>query len=117
MSAWSGWGLREIVRAHRHSPETLSRGGKDRVADGRRNRGHAGFTDPSRRGMARYEMDFDHRHFVDAQDIVLVEVGLLHAAAVDRDLAFQRRAQSIYDPALNLLLHSSRVHYLAAIDG
>ena len=60
-------------------------------------------------------MNFDLRHLVDPEHIVLMEVALLHAAAVDRDRPFQRRRETECDAALNLLLDAGGIHYLAAI--
>src|SRR5262245_10463316 len=47
-------------------------------------------------------MDLDRRRLVDAQHSVIVEIRLLHAAFLDRDLAPQRGCQAEDQPALEL---------------
>ncbi len=47
-------------------------------------------------------MDVDGRRLVDAQHAVVVEIALLHAALVDRDLAIERRSQPEEETALQL---------------
>ena len=66
---------------------------------------------------ARHDVGFDHRHLVDSQRFVVVEVLLLHAAAIDRDVAAQRGAQAVNDAALDLLHHDRRIDDMPAIDG
>src|SRR2546430_10419190 len=49
---------------------------------------------------ARHDVDLHHRHLGQPEHAVVVEVALLHAALVDRDLAPQRRGQAGHDGAL-----------------
>ena len=74
----------------------------DRVAQRRRTGRAAGFADAARVLAALDDMHVDVRHLVDAQHAVIVEVGLLHAALLDRDLAVQRGGQAEDQPALQL---------------
>ena len=62
-------------------------------------------------------MNFDYRHLIDAQHIIAIEVLLLHAAAIDRDGAFQSGAEAVNYSTLQLLLDDMRVHDVPAIDG
>ena len=57
------------------------------------------------------------RRFVDAQDAIVVEIMLLDAAALQRDLAPQRGADAEDDAALDLRHDRVGVDDLAAIDG
>ncbi len=47
-------------------------------------------------------MNLDLRRLVDAQHAVVVEIGLLHAALVDGDLAIERRRQAENQSAFEL---------------
>ncbi len=60
-------------------------------------------------------MHVHHGHFVDAQDLVVVEVLLLNAPAVDRDRASERRRQTVHDGTLDLRIDAPRVHDAPAI--
>ncbi len=56
-------------------------------------------------------------HLVHPQRLVLMEVRFRHAAAIDRDIAAQRRAQAVDHRALRLLYDAGRVDDTAAVDG
>src|SRR5687768_8406370 len=75
---------------NRQLANPLAAGGKDGVGQ----RGHhargAGLSDAARRFQALDDVHVDLRYFVDAQHTVVAEVGLLHAAVLDGDLAVQR---------------------------
>jgi len=49
-----------------------------------------GFTDTAGGFPAIDKMNFDPRHFIDAEHAIVSEVGLLDAAVLDCDLAVQR---------------------------
>ena len=62
-------------------------------------------------------MDLDHRHFVDSQHGIVVEITLLHAALVDGDGAIKHSAETVDDAALHLRYHLIRVYVHSAVDG
>src|SRR6516162_5929707 len=59
--------------------------GKDCVDERRRYRGDSRLADPAHLVTALDNRDLDHRHLADLQHRVVVEVGLLHAALLERD--------------------------------
>src|ERR1041385_553092 len=101
----------------RQCADALAGGGEDGVRHRRGDARCAGLADAARRRVAGDDVQFNVRHLVDAQHVVVVEVALLHAAAVDRDAAFQRGAEAERDRALDLLLDDRRIHGAPAIDG
>src|SRR5207244_1558502 len=76
-----------------------------------------GFANSAGRILAGNNMDFDHRHFVHAQNFILIEILLLDAASIDGDAAFQRSAKTVHDAALDLLYDERGIHNVTAIDG
>ena len=56
------------------------------------------------------------RRFVHAQHRIVVEIALRHRAATDRNVAVQRRGQSINNAAFHLRPHAIRVHSKTCID-
>ena len=60
---------------------------KDRVSQRRHHTRGTRFADTPRRLQALHKGHFDMRHFVDAQDAIVAEVGLLDPAVLDGDLA------------------------------
>ena len=76
--------------------------GVDRIAQRRRASGPAGLADAAGLLAALDDVHVDRRHLVDAQHAVVVEIGLLHAAVFDGDLAVQRRSEPEDQPALKL---------------
>src|SRR5215472_555511 len=62
-------------------------------------------------------MHFDRRGLVDPQHAKVVEVGLLHAAVLERHFAPERAADSENDAAFDLCLDRVRVYNHTAIDG
>ena len=62
-------------------------------------------------------MHVDHRHLVDAEHRVVVEVRLLHPAAIDRDPAIEGRRERIHCAALHLRPHLLGIDREARIDG
>src|SRR5580704_17916540 len=76
--------LTQIFRTNRQLPDALPGRGENRVSDSRNNLRRTGLSDPTRRVLARNDVHFHHWHLVDSQDVVFVEIGLLHASAIDR---------------------------------
>ena len=68
----------------------------------------AGLADAAGRLAALDEMDLDRRRLVDAQHAIVVEVALLDAAVLERDLALQRGGEAEDDAAFDLRLRSCR---------
>src|SRR5882672_4664730 len=87
-------------RSDRQLPNAFARERENGVADRRPDRWRARFADAARRVAARHDVHLDDGHLVHAQHLVIVEVALLHAALVDRDLALERGGQSVHDPTL-----------------
>ena len=106
---------REVFRANGEAADALSGRLENRVADGRRNPRRAGLAGAAGSVLARHDMHFHHRHLIDAQYVVLMEITLLYASAVDRDATLERRRQTERDAALNLLLQNCGVHDAPAI--
>src|SRR5579863_1690776 len=100
----------------RKSANAFARGGEDGVCHGGSDRWCAGFADPTGGFVAGHQINFDHRHFVDAQHFICVEISLLHTAFVYRDTAFEGR-EAEDDAALELLFDARGVDHLAAILG
>src|SRR6266550_3730324 len=90
-----------------------------RRKDGVRHRGHdrrrAGLADAARRLGALDQMNFDRGRLAQAQHPIVVEVVLLDATVLDRDLAPQDARDPEDDAALHLRLHDVRVHDGAAV--
>src|SRR5690606_9212215 len=80
--------------SHRERPRARATERSDRVRDGRRDRRHSELTDAARRRLARHDLHHDLGHLVDAQDRMVVEVALYHAAVLELDLAVQRGAEA-----------------------
>src|SRR6266700_704005 len=99
----------------RQLSDPLSGQHEQRVAHRRRDRGCARFTDAALRVAARHDVDLHHRHLGQPEHAVVVEVALLHAALVDRDLAPQRRRQAVHDGALHLRLDDVGIHDRPAV--
>src|SRR5262245_16596749 len=83
-------GLLQRAGVDRHLAQALAGCGKDRVGnrwdDGR----SPSLAHSARRLGALHDVDVDRRGLVHAQDLVGVEVALLDAAALERDLAMER---------------------------
>src|SRR5262245_46805963 len=88
------------------------------VGHRRRNRGSSRFADtaPSR-SARRYQLDFDLRRVGEADDLVVVEIALFHSPVTDRDLAAERRVETVDDATLDLRYRGIGVDHVAAIDG
>src|SRR5262249_22260133 len=102
--------LYQILRLDRQLSNALARRAEDSIRHGGSDGRSTGFTDAAGRIRAGHDVGFDYRHLVDAERLVIVEVLLLHAATVDRDLAAQCGAQAIHDSAFDLLYNDRGIH-------
>src|SRR5262249_26801297 len=98
-----------------HSPGLLQHGGvdghlsqpfagrcKDRIGHCRNDGRSPALAHSARRLGALNDMNLDRRRLIDAQHLVSIEVALLDAAVLQRDLAVERRRDAEDDRALNL---------------
>jgi hypothetical protein len=79
----------ELGAVDRQLPNSLARRGEDRVGDRRYYRRRTRLTDAPRRLRALDQMDVDQRRLVNAQHPIVIEIALLDAAVLNRDLAEQ----------------------------
>jgi hypothetical protein len=77
--------LCEIFAADGHAAQALAGGSEDRVAYRGSDDRETGFADARRSLGARHDVYLDPRRLVDARHCVIVEIGLLHAPAIDGD--------------------------------
>ncbi len=91
---------------NRQAADALAGSLENSIAHGGRNPRSAGLAGSAGSVLAGHNMHFHHRHLIDTQHVVLMEIALLHAAAVDGDAAFERRRQAECDAALDLLLQN-----------
>ena len=75
---------------------------KTALTQRRRDRGDSRLADPTHLVTALDNRDLDHRHLGEPQHRVGVEVGLLHAALLERDFTEQRGSQTKDDAAFHL---------------
>src|SRR6516225_4667783 len=101
ISASVGWGFSASNRGALDRQAAQGHAGcrVDRVAQGGRTSGGACLADSARMLTALDHVDVDRRRLVDAQRPVIVEVRLLYAALLDRNLAPKRRGQAEDQPA------------------
>src|SRR6266699_6392220 len=114
-SPLTGYRLRQL--ADRQLPDPLPGQHEQRVAHGGRDRWRARLTDAALRVATRHDVDLHHGHLGQAEHAVVMEVALLHAALVDRDLAPQRGRQAVHDGALHLRFDDVGVHDRPAVHG
>src|SRR6266849_9190717 len=95
--------------------DALAGGREDRVRHGGRDRRRAWFADSTGGFLARHDVHLDLRHFAHAQHPVVVEVRLLDAAALERDLAVEGRGEAVDDRALDLALDDVGIYRHAAV--
>src|SRR5262245_56217838 len=107
----------ELGDVDRQLPKSLARRCEDRVGDRRYYRRRTRLTDAPWSLRALDQMDIDQRRLVDAQHPIVVEIALLDAAVLNRDLAEQGGRDPKNYPALHLRLHRVRVDDRPAIDG
>src|SRR5579859_1442803 len=97
--------------------EAFVGGGEDGVADGGGHYGEAGLADAGGVFLAGDEVDLDFGHLVDAGHVVIVEIGLLDAAAVDGDGVFHHGGESVDGGAFHLGDNTGGIYRAAAING
>jgi hypothetical protein len=107
--------LRKQRTVHRQRAQPHARGREDRVGQCRCGNGGAHLAESAGGFAALHGVHLDGRRLVDAQHAVVVEVALLDGAALQRDLAEQRRAQPEQQAALDLRLDGTRVHRDATV--
>src|SRR5687768_11192067 len=109
--------LNKSFEAEGHPSDALPGSFEYCVSYGRRDRRCADFAHTSRIIRAGHDISLNHRHFVNSQGLVLVEIGLLNSSLLERNVAAQCGAQSVNDGALHLLFNARRVDGDAAIHG
>src|SRR5258706_11685119 len=91
--------LRGSLIRHRKLANAFAGRGKDRVGQRRSGRRGSGLAHPSRRLAARHDVDLDRWRLVHPQHLVIVEIALLDAPPLHRDLSTQRRREAEDDTA------------------
>src|SRR5881398_3337598 len=94
----------QLGTVDRKRANALARHRVDRVADGGRHARHAGLAEASRRLAGVQDVLLDDRHLVDAEHRIVVEIGLLHTTAVDRDLAVECGRERVHRAPFHLRL-------------
>src|ERR1700730_4405896 len=97
-------GLFELGAVDRQLSDPLARRREDRVGDRRHDRRRTRLPTTPRSLRALDQMDVDQRRLVDAQYPIVVEISLLDAAVLNRDLAEQGGRDPENYPALHLRL-------------
>src|SRR6267143_880792 len=100
----------------RQLADALAGGREDRVRHGGRDRRRARFADSTGGFLARHDVHLDLRHFAHSQHPVVVEVRLLDAAVLERDLAVEGRGEAVHDGALDLAPDDIGVYRHAAVN-
>src|SRR5258708_32318439 len=108
--------MRQVGLAEWEETYSFSGSGKDGVSDCRCDRRRSGLADAGRGFGAWHDVYFDLRSLVDAYHRVIVEIGLLDFAVLQRNFAIERRAQPEDDSALNLGFYGIGINHTAAID-
>src|SRR5580704_19300935 len=99
-----------------HLSQPLSGCREDRVGDSGDDRRGPWFAHPTWRLRILDDVNLDGRRLVHAENLVSIEVGLLHTAVLERDLTIERRSDAEDDRALNLRLDCVGIDDGAAID-
>src|SRR5438445_1331040 len=99
----------------RRLADALAGGREDRVRHRGRDRRRARLADSAGGFRARHDVHLDLGHFAHAQHAVVVEVRLLDAAVLERDLAIQGGGEPVRDRTLDLALDDVGVHRHAAV--
>ena len=73
----------EVFGPNGKSAEALARGSEYGVRHGWSDGRRAGFADATRGFMAWHQINFDHRHFVNTQYLIRIEIALLDTAFVE----------------------------------
>ena len=90
-------------------------GGGDGVDQRRRTGGAARLADAAGRFAARDDVHLDHRRLVDPHHAIVVEIGLLNPAILDRDVAIERGGAAEDHSALHLRRQSIGIDHPASI--
>src|SRR6266852_6766692 len=98
-------------------PEALSGRGKNGVAHGGGGYRQSGFDNAGGVFLARHDVNFRSRSLVDARHLVVVEIGLLDAAILDRDGVVQSGRKTVDGGAFDLRADAVRIDGTAAIHG
>src|SRR5882724_6258320 len=93
--SWKRSLLGQVFAADGQASEALAGGGEDGVARRRSDDRQARFTDAGGVFRALRDVHFDLRSLVDARHLVVVEIGLLDAAAIDGDGVVQRGGEAV----------------------
>src|SRR6266446_4012795 len=92
----------ELRWIDRQLAQSRSGRGKDRVGYCRSDRRGSSLAHPPRWLGAVHDVNLDRWRLVHPQHPVIVEIALLDAAALQRDLSMERRCDAKDDPALDL---------------
>src|SRR5437667_3209417 len=96
--------------------DPFARCGEHRVCDGWRDRRHGRFADSHRMLGAGYDVNLDLWCFVDTEHLIVMEVALLHASTVKRDLTLESSTEPEDDSAFRLSHNAVRINNTAAVN-
>src|SRR5262245_15993408 len=97
-------GLLQRGGVDRHLPQPFAGSGEDRISDCRNDGGSPALAHTTRRLSALNDMNLDRGRLIDAQHLVVMEIALLDAAILQRDLTMERARDPKNDRALDLRL-------------
>src|SRR5258708_15283745 len=97
------------VQTSRQPCDGLTRGSKNGVAYRGRDRRHARFAHPAHRATAVDNLHDNFRRFAQFQQAVGVEIALLDAAVLNRNLTEERRGEPENDSTFHLSLDAVRI--------
>src|SRR5258706_13828766 len=101
----------EILAHQRQLTDTMTGRGEDRIAYRRRERRQRRFAQSGRRVIRLDEVRFDFGRMRHAQDRIIVEICLLHAAIFHRDLEAEHSGEPVDHRALNLSLRAAHIDH------
>src|SRR3989442_11651411 len=107
----------QIFPTNRQSTNSFSGGGEYRVAYCGSNRRNSRLAAAGWRFGAGHDVYFHVGHLVDAKHVIIIEITLLHAAAIDGDLALESSRESVHNAALHLSFNRGRIDDAATVDG
>src|SRR5258708_7864978 len=105
-------GLPQIMVLQRQRTDALAGRGEDRVAERRRHDRHRWLAAAAPEAAALDDDRIHLRHLGETDDLVVVEVRLLDAAAPDGDLAIKRGTESIRHRAVDLHVRRHRIDHM-----
>ena len=97
--------------AYRQLANALAAGGEDGVRDRGSRRRHSRLTDARRMLDAGYDVNFDGWRFVDAQNLIVLKIALLYAAAINRYLIFWSGTEGEDNSAFDLRCDAVRIYH------